>query len=271
MRQRVSYPDAVAVRATVMAIMQNREWEIVTLPRLRAILLRPLILREARTLNRYSRRGDEDYSLYSIFPGVCLCNGFLSAPQQKSLSPYWARGSSLWVVISKRRDRAMMRGNYSQEYNEGRSTLCIIVVLRHEEKVYPVPSNAGRYKGRSDEGRVLEGPALKKRRNRNWARQNRCGQTVAGCSGVYRRSEWEGERDSARRWSRFAHGGFNACKTRGVRRAGKRGTTPEVTKPLNYRLVPLLRSRVGLTATASGRGLDRPRQYSKEYERSRCT
>lgn len=49
--------------------------------------------------------------------------------------------------------------------------------------------------------------------------------------------------------------------------AGKRGATPEVTKPLNYRLVPLLWSRVSLTATASGRGLlDRPRQYSKDYE-----
>lgn len=42
------------------------------------------------------------------------------------------------------------------------------------------------------------------------------------------------ELESERRGSRFAHGGFNACKTRGA--------TPEVTKPLNYRLVPLLRS-----------------------------
>jgi len=51
-----------------------------------------------------------------------------------------------------------------------------------------------------------------------------------------------------------------------VERAGKRGATPEVTKPLNYRLVPLLQSRVSTTATVSGRGLDRPRQYSKGYE-----
>lgn len=51
---------------SVMAAAQNREWKIVT--RLWAILLRPLIPREARKLNRYSSPEQEDYSCYSIFP-----------------------------------------------------------------------------------------------------------------------------------------------------------------------------------------------------------
>lgn len=53
-------------RASIIAAAQNREWKIVT--RLRAILLRPLIPREARKLNRYSSPEREDCSCYSIFP-----------------------------------------------------------------------------------------------------------------------------------------------------------------------------------------------------------
>jgi len=104
-----------------------------------------------RTLNRYSRRGHENYSLYSIFLGVYATGSY---PQQKSLS--WREVA--WIVsISERKDHAVTRGNYTR-YGEGRSALCVIVALWHEEKVYPVPSNAGHYKGRGKEERVLEGP-----------------------------------------------------------------------------------------------------------------
>jgi len=144
---------------------------------LRVILLRSLILREAWTLNRYSRRSREDYSFASIFPDVYATGS--CAPEQKS--PGRLTGARPGVVsISERRDRAVMRGNYSQ-YSERRSTLCIIVALRVEEEIYPVPSNAAATKAeRRREGVVRT--ARKKRRNRNRARQNRCGDAVAGCS-----------------------------------------------------------------------------------------
>lgn len=139
--------------ATVMAIVQNREWKIVTLPRLRAILLRSLILREARALNRYSRRDHEDYSLYSIFPGVYATG---SCPQQKFLLPYWHEVARWVVNISKR--RCVMRGNYSQ-YNEGRSALCNNRCASVTKKKYiPFRRMPAVDKGRSEEGRVLEGP-----------------------------------------------------------------------------------------------------------------
>lgn len=79
----------------VIAIVQNREWEIVTW--LRAILLRPLILRVTRTLNRYSRRSNEDYSFYSIFLDV-YATVFLPRQKKNPFRPAGARP----ITISER-------------------------------------------------------------------------------------------------------------------------------------------------------------------------
>lgn len=142
-----------------MAIVQNREWEIVTLPRLRAILLRPLILREALARGRLIDIpvGAMKLTRRTLFFLAFMQRVLVRAANKSPSRPTGARQQLLGSLVFPR-GKIVMRGNYSR-YNGGRSTLCIIVALRHEEKVYPVPSNVGRLqRPKREEGRVLEGP-----------------------------------------------------------------------------------------------------------------
>jgi hypothetical protein len=147
--------------ATVMAIVQNREWEIVTLSLGSSgdFVARPLILREARPLNRYSRHGAMKLIRCATLFFLAFMQRVLIRAVTKVPLALLARGIVASVVsISERKDRAVMRGNCSR-YNEGRSTLCIIVALQHEEKVYPVPFECRpATKAKAKKGRVLEGP-----------------------------------------------------------------------------------------------------------------
>lgn len=97
-------PDVWNRAQAVIAIAQNREWKIVT--RLRAILLWPLIPREARKLNRYSspERGLLAL-LYFSLPDVYATGS--CAPEQKSLAfstatmPPGANGYSASLVFPR--------------------------------------------------------------------------------------------------------------------------------------------------------------------------
>lgn len=103
-----------------MAIVQNREWEIVTW--LRAILLRPLIHRAARKLNRYSP--SVRWRLFVlIYFSRRLRNNFLCTRQKKnSCRRCWRRGGN---YLPRDRARAMTRGNYNQ-YGEGRRSVLFV-------------------------------------------------------------------------------------------------------------------------------------------------
>lgn len=152
---------------------------------------------------------------------------------------------------------------------KGRSvSLCIS--LRDEEAIYiPFGRMCRRYQGRKEEGRAWGGSrqrSVEIETERGAKPLRRSGCRLLQPDGLpFRARERKKEREESERAPVCAHGGFNACKTRGVHWR-TRSTTPEVTKPLNYRLVPRSSSwsRVSSTATARRAGESR---YLVSYSR----
>lgn len=180
----------------------------------------------------------------------------LARPERKILSVLLARGDKLFPRERKR--CPWWRAEIIISTVKGRSVL--FAYRCDEGAIYT--SRFGRMCRRSTKVEWKKGEfALKKRRNRNLER----GKTAAA-KRLQAVAAWrpaccfEREKEGPV----CAHSGFNACKTRGVHWR-TRSTTPEVTKPLNYRLVPLSSSGAESAPTATARERETSGRYESRY------